>query len=133
MHPRLQDIPVFDTRLTTVSAEHWGLVCIARKRLEESIRIRLPRLRTLDLLLEEEAWIVVDRALADVPVVAWLEFRPAGRALHEPVPCRMNLYHAAGRMVVEKTLDAMTLILGERLANAAPEPGEAVVPFRRGD
>ena len=129
MHPRLEDVPVYETRLTTVAAAHYNLVHVARKRLEPSIRIALPGLRTLDLILDEEAWIVVDRALAEVPVVAWLEFRPGERALHEPVPCRMNLYHLAGRMVVPRTLEAMSLILGERLGGAAaPAP---VTPLPR--
>ena len=133
MNPRLQNVPVYETRQSTVPAEHFNLARMALKRLKNPLRITLPKLRSLDLILEDDAWIVVDRELNDVPVLAWLEFVTKNRALHEPVPCRQNLYHMHGKIIVDKTLDAMALILGELLADAYPEEpgGISVLKDRR--
>jgi hypothetical protein len=112
----LTDIPVYQTIKTTVSAEHFNLVQIALKRLGSPIRLELPKLRTLDFLLDEETWIIVDRSLNDIPVMAWLDFETKDRGLHEPLNCTLNLYHAHANIIQPRVIEAMTLLLGEKLA-----------------
>lgn len=126
----LAEIPVYEHQDFVVSAQLFNLVQIALKRLERPIRLQLPRLRTLDLLLDEDAWIVVDRALNDVPVMAWLDFDLEKRAgLHAEVNCTLKLYHAHAPAIIAKVVEAMGLLLGERLANKFPDIGEKVLPF----
>ena len=112
----LNDIPVYQRITTTVSAEHFNLVKIALKRLGSPIRLELPKLRTLDFLLDEETWIIVDRHLNDIPVMAWLDFETKDRSLHEPLNCTLNLYHAHANIIQPRVIEAMTLLLGEKLA-----------------
>lgn len=112
----LTDIPVYERVDTTVLAEHFNLVKISLKRLGSPIRLELPKLRTLDLLLDEETWIIVDRSLNDIPVMAWLDFKTKDRSLHEPLPCTLNLYHAHANIIHQRVIEAMTLLLGEKLA-----------------
>lgn len=121
MNPRLQDVPVYESIPVTVSADHYGLARIALKRLPRPVRMQIPKLRSLDLLIEDDAWMVIDRSLNDVPVLAWLNFDVHDRALHQPVPCRLNLYHAHGKIIVDKVLEAMALLLGEQLAERFPQ------------
>lgn len=116
MKSYLTDIPVYETIITTVSAEHFNLVQIALKRLGSPIRLELPKLRTLDFLLDEETWIIVDRSLNDIPVMAWLDFETKDRSLHEPLKCTLNLYHAHATIIQPRVIEAMTLLLGEKLA-----------------
>ena len=94
---------------------------MALRRLRNPLRISLPKLRSLDLILEDDAWIIVDRELNDIPVLAWLDFETKSRGLHEPVVCKLNLYHAHGLIIVEKAMEAMALLIGEQLAEAYPE------------
>jgi len=117
MKSYLTDIPVYKTLKTAVSAEHFNLVQIALKRLDSPIRLELPKLRTLDFMLDQETWIIVDRSLNDIPVMAWLDFEKKDRGLHEPLNCTLNLYHAHANIIHPRVIEAMTLLLGERLAN----------------
>ncbi|NNF96518.1 MAG: hypothetical protein HKM94_06295 [Halobacteria archaeon] len=117
MKSYLDDIPVYESIQTTVSAEHFNLVQIALKRLGSPIRFELPKLRTLDFLLDEETWIIVDRSLNDIPVMAWLNFETKDRSLHEALNCTLNLYHAHANIIHPRVIEAMTLLLGEQLAD----------------
>ncbi len=126
MKSYLDDIPVYTSSQTTVSAEHFNLVQIALKRLGSPIRLELPKLRTLDFLLDEETWIIVDRSLNDIPVIAWLDFETKDRGLHEPLPCTLNLYHAHANIIQPRVIEAMTLLLGEQLADKEV-PGEGSI------
>lgn len=114
MKHRLDDIPAFDTRKCRMGAEHFNLVRLALKRLGTPLRLELPGLRTFDLVLEPQAWIVVDRALNDTPILAWLNF-DARTDLFSPVACERRSYHTHALVVVDKVLEAMHLLLGERL------------------
>jgi len=117
MKSYLTDIPVYQTLKTAVSAEHFNLVQIALKRLGSPIRLELPKLRTLDFMLDQETWIIVDRSLNDIPVMAWLDFETKDRGLHEPLNCTLNLYHAHANIIHPRVIEAMTLLLGEQLAD----------------
>ena len=117
MKSYLTDIPVFQKLKTAVSAEHFNLVQIALKRLGSPIRLELPKLRTLDFLLDQETWIIVDRSLNDIPVMAWLDFETKDRGLHEPLNCTQNLNHAQANIIHPRVIEAMTLLLGEQLAD----------------
>ena len=100
-----------------MSAEHFNLVLIALKRLGSPIRLELPKLRTLDFLLDEDTWIIVDRSLNDITVMARLDIETKNRGLHEPIKCTLNMYHAHAYIIHPREIEAMTLLLGEQLAD----------------
>lgn len=130
MKSRLEDLPTFETRRTTVKAIHYNLVLVALKRLFSPLRFTLPKLRTLDLHLEKDAWIVVDKSLNDIPVMAWIDFDTTGRtSLHEDIPCDLKIYHSHAGILVEKVMEAMTLLIGEQLD--LPDEGAAVLPLKK--
>ena len=113
----LEGIPIYECNNTHVPAQQFNFVRIALKRLKGDIHIELPRLRTLELILERDAWVVVDRSLNNIPVLAWTDFQTEHRSnLHEPIPCQLRLYHVHGSIIIDKVIEAMNLILGERLA-----------------
>ena len=117
MRSRLDDLPAFDIRDSQLRAQDFNLVHIALKRLGMPLRIELPRLRTLDFVFEKDAWIIVDRSLNDIPIVAWLDFQESHRStLHEPILCQRRTYHTHATIIIDKAFEAMHLILGERLA-----------------
>lgn len=109
-------MPVFEIQRLAVRAVDYNLVQIALKRLGAPLHMELPRLRSLELILEKDSWIVIDRALNDMPVLAWLDFDLDQRnSLHEPIPCQRRTYHTHALLIVDKVIEAMHLILGERL------------------
>lgn len=126
----LSSVPIYERREAELDAGLVNLVTIALKRLPAPVRISLPKLRTLDLLLDSDAWVVVDNSLNDIPVLAWVDFQLQGRSsLHQPVSCHLNLYHAHGDKLLSRIVEAMELILGERLTEDSDEA--QVVEFRR--
>lgn len=132
MRSRLDDIPVFEIRQLSMRAEDYNLVQIALKRLGTPLRIELPGLRTLDLILEKDAWIVIDRSLNDIPVLAWVDFQTLHRQnLHEPVTCERRTYHTHALIIIDKVIEAMHLILGERLSALSPQTDKQVTTIKR--
>jgi len=116
MYRRHEEIPVYRQYLTSVAAQHYNRVLLALKRLSGELRLPLPGLRTLDLILRKDAWVVVDRALGDLPVIAWSDFESAGRsALHLPIGCRVRLFHAHAERIVAQAMGGMEALLDERL------------------
>lgn len=109
----LDQLPVYSSREAQLPAARYNRARLALRRLGDS-RLELPGLRTLDLILEEQVWAVLDRALNDIPIVAWTDF--AHRSdLHNPVSCRVKYYHAHARMIEERVLTLMDKLLEERL------------------
>jgi len=127
---RHEEVPVYEHRATRLAANCFNRVALLLKRSDGELRIALPSLHHLDLILQPEAWIVVDRALNDVPLFAWTDFRvdPEHR-LHQPVPCRLRLFHAQAGLLLRRVLDDLEGQLDDRLG----APGDArVLPFRGG-
>ncbi len=117
MYSRHDEVPVFEYRDGVIDAPYYNTVQTAFRRLGEEIRFSIPQLKTLDLILQRDAWIVVDRALNDIPVAAWTNFDTARReALHAPVHCQLRLFHASAGVIIKRVLEAMELLLGERLS-----------------
>lgn len=132
MRSRLDDLPVFEATKFSVPAEEYNLVQIALHRLENPIRFELPSLRTLDLILETDAWIVVDRSLNDIPVIAWIDFIHSHRQnLHEPVACERRTYHSHAMLIVDKVNEAMHQILRRRLGEISPAGTEKILPMKK--
>ena len=134
MYTRLQDVPVFEYRATHIDAAHFNHVQVALKKLGDSIRFPIPKLKHLDLILEKDAWIIVDHVLNDIPVAAWTAFEARHRDnLHQPIPCRLQIYHANADLILARTLEAMEMLLGEQLAEALDDRNgdlSKVLPFR---
>jgi hypothetical protein len=124
---RLDDLPAFEIRESQLRAQDYNLVQIAHKRLGSPLRIELPRLRSLDFVFENEAWAIVDRSLNDIPIIAWLNFHATHRdSLHQPISCQRRTYHTHATIIVDKALEAMHLLLGEKLARVNEGNGDVI-------
>lgn len=132
MYSRLDDVPVYESFQTEVNATHFNHVLRALSKLGDSIRFSIPRMKHLDLILEKSAWIIVDRALNDVPIAAWTDFQIAHRDnIHQPIRCTQKLYHAHARLILDRSLEAMELMLGEMLPEGNIEQPAGVVPINK--
>lgn len=132
MYRRHEQVPAFEIHDSEIGASHFNYVQLALKRLGEEIHLPLPRLKTLELILQKDAWIIVDRAFHDVPIAAWTDFEVARRSdLHSSIRCRLRLYHADAGIILDRSLDAMELMLGEALQDLLPEEKSSILPFSR--
>jgi hypothetical protein len=117
MNWRLDDIPVYELREASVSAADYNLVQIAFNRLGEPVEIPLTGLRRLELILNRDAWIVVDHDQNDIPILAWTDFQGEGRStLHESVPCQLKTYHMHATVILEQVTEFMEKELAKRLS-----------------
>lgn len=131
-YTRHNEVLILDRRPGNVDAHYFNQAQTALKRIGQQMRFKIPTLNHLDLIVQDDAWIIVDRVLNDVPVVAWTDFHTDGRdSLHEPVACEIRLYHFAARMVLKTTLDAMEDILGQSLTEKYNDKPEKVLPFKK--
>lgn len=131
-YTRHNDILILDRRPGNIDAHYFNQAQTALKRIGKQIRFKIPTLNHLDLIVQEDAWIVVDRVLDDVPVVAWTDFQTEGRdSLHQPINCEIRLYHFAARMILKTTLDAMEEILGQSVVEQDIDKPEKVLPFKK--
>lgn len=121
MGSRLDDLPRYSSRAYDMPAACFNQVRLALLRLNGPIRFALPGLRSLEMILEYDAWICVDSALNDFPVLAWVEFETSGRqALHAPVPCKLYTYHAHANMIESRVLQAVRDFVDAQLHPSAP-------------
>jgi hypothetical protein len=131
-YTRHDEVLILDRRPGSVDANYFNQAQTGLKRIGHQIRFKIPTLNHLDLIVQEDAWIVVDRVLNDVPVVAWTDFQSEGRDnLHQPISCEVRLYHFAARMVLKTTLDSMEEILGQTLAEQDNDKPEKVLSFKK--
>jgi len=116
MTTRIEDVPVFASRADLLDAPVYNLWRRARQRYGSPLRMALPGLKEMALILEDDAWVVIDQRQYDMPVLAWVDFKTHGRdALHEPVACTLNYYHFMASQLRGKVLDLMQQDLERRL------------------
>ena len=117
---------------TKVEAPLYNLARRALARLGPELRIALRGLKSLELIVQQDSWIIVDRALNDLPVAAWADFETHnGRGLHEPVLCELRYYHGHAGLVIKKTLRRMGEELSALLDDGSVEDdAPQVIAFR---
>lgn len=114
---RIYDMPALAERDDVIEARVYNLWRRARRKFGEPIRFPLPGLRGMELILDSRYWVCVDASQADLPVIAWVDFRDQGRdALHEPVPCHIRYYHFAASKIRADVLRLMVQELEGRLS-----------------
>jgi len=132
LYTRHDEVTLLHDREGKVEAVYFNEVQTALKRFGRQIRFPIPKLKHLDLILQKDAWIVVDRALHDFPVLAWTRFQIEGRdSLQESIQCEIRIFHFAASMILRRTLEAMDLMLGEQLSEVMTDEKADVLPFRR--
>ena len=65
----------------------------------------------------------------DIPLMAWLDFQVTGRGLHEPVPCRLHLYHFHAGLLAGHAPQRLAAALEERLARRQRGGSQRVAPL----
>lgn len=132
MYTRHNEIQPLKSTSSEVSAVYYNHVKTGLKRINKKLRYKIPTLKHLDLILQEDAWVVVDTVLNDMPILVWTEFLIGHReTLHEPIKCKVKFFHYAADMIMDKTLEAMELLLGEELDNELSENSSDILPFKK--
>lgn len=113
-HHEVQPLEIRRNRI--VEARQYNQVQIGLKTLQPQIRFQIPRLKHMDLILQKEAWIVVDRVLNDMPVLAWMHFQVSQRDnLHKPIHCEVYTWHFLAGMLMTRTLETLNAMMQAKL------------------
>jgi len=132
MYSRHNEVPLLDTWPSQIDAHYFNHVQRALKRMGHEIRLDLPGLKHLDLILQKDAWIIVDRVLNDYPIGVWCDFQIEHRDnLHQSINCTLRSFHYGTRMVMSRTLESMEKSLINELDKLAPEEDPHVIPFKK--
>ncbi len=116
MYNRHNEVPTLSIWPDTITAAHYNIVHRALIHRPQGIRLELPGLKTLALILQPDAWIIVDRAFNDIPVAAWANIKAdRDRALSDPVACELRYFHGHAGMVTKQVLELMDELLSEQL------------------
>jgi hypothetical protein len=128
----MRKIPPLRSLPRHLEAPYYNRVRLALMRLGRPLRVVLPQHRGLEAILDDDAWVCVDATRGDLPVLAWRAFGATGRvSLHEPIDCRLDLYHWHAGLIMGTALDALDSALRARLGSCC-QSGADVHPTRRG-
>ncbi len=121
MKTRIENIPKLKTERMLIDGSRYNQVRLGLLRLENPLRLKLTGLRGMDIILDNTAWVCVDRTMYDLPVLAWTDFEKTVRnGLHEPVYCQLHFYHIHADLIIETVLATMTSVLTQLLKNKKP-------------
>lgn len=133
MKSRIDEVPKLRSQPAIIDGRRYNQILLGVRRLKNPLRLPLPGLRGMDMLLDREAWVCVDRTLYDLPVLAWTDFRPAERrAIHEVVPCQLHYYHINAELISEPVLATTVKEVQKRLSRRAPADGPRIRILRSG-
>lgn len=116
----IREIPPLRTLPKRLDAECYNTVRLALLRLGSPLVVQPQGLPAVEMLIEPTRWLCVDDLENGLPYVEWSEFDTCSRALHDPVPCTLRLYHVHAGLIMSGVLDASCRILSERLRDWRP-------------
>lgn len=114
-----------------IEARCYNRARLAMGRLGEPLEIVIAALR-IRMTLESRVWVA--RSLVnDVPLMAWAEFDHRRHAIHEPVSCRLHLYHFHAGLLMGRVPLMLETLLEDCLARSPRRArvGRARVPRPR--
>ena len=118
---RIDKLLVYASRPCLMEAELFNLWRRACLHLTMPMRIPLTGLKQMLLIVEEDAWVVVDEVQYDLPILAWVDFDSQHRDnLHKQVPCTLNYYHFMASSLRGKVLVLLKEAFEEKLYSPNP-------------
>ena len=113
-----EDYPTLRVMHKTITADDYNRIRIGLSREKLPWRIKLTRIRCLQFVLNETAWVCIDECQDDLPIMAWADFNTEQReSLEDPVSCRLHLYHTHAGLVMGNALDALVESIEEHCKN----------------
>jgi len=134
-YTRHEDHPPLEERRVELAAECYNGARLALLRGGDRgpVWLDLPGLPGLKLALMPDAWVVADWNRGQLPLMAWVDFRPAAdRALHQAVPCGFRVYAGAADRMVDRVTTVMRRQLRAHLKCAAGAAQVIPLPAPRG-
>lgn len=95
--PHIQPFRIFEHQL---QAPLYNTIRLGVLRIANPLIFSPPELRNIKCYLFDDKWVCVDVISNEFPLVVWRDFKTNERGIHEPVVCKIHVYHAmAGRVM----------------------------------
>ena len=95
--PGIKPFRILDHQLT---AALYNKIKLGLIRIQSPLIITPKKLRNVKCYLYNDKWICVDLITNEFPLVVWRDFKVSQRGIHEPVSCKVHIYHImAGRVM----------------------------------
>ena len=103
-----------------MDALYYNAVRLALLRINNPLSLHLASLPGMDIVVDDETWIVSDRSVNDKPLLAWLDFNTRDRnSLITTIPCRINLYRPHSTFMIDKVLEQLYFTINSKLSRQA--------------
>jgi len=130
MRTPIHGVPACLVETIEIEAERYNLIRLALRRLGEPLRFPLIGLRNLDIVLQQDSWVCVDRGALDLPVAAWGQFENQDRMnLRASVRCELRHYQMNTDILLPYMWMTLESILRGRLAKGQPSKPALVTPL----
>ena len=111
---------------TSLSAQDFNAIRLGIIRLGSPLSFNLGEIKGLRCILDDHAWVFVDRFVDDMPLLAWTNFESRS-GLNETISCELRLYHFKADMLVNKALGLLNDAIAEQLQLRQPIKEQATV------
>jgi hypothetical protein len=115
MPPSPRGVEPLRTFPKRIEAACYNRARLALHRIAKPLRLALSEHRGLEVILDDDCWLVVDTLNNDQLILAWTQFEQHRSALHEPVACVLHLYHVHAGLVMGTALEDLDRALTEQL------------------
>ena len=109
-----------------MKAEDFNAVRLGILRLGSPLSYNLDGVKGLRCLLDDHAWVFMDRFVENMPLLAWMNFETRN-TLDKTISCELRLYHFHAGMIVDKALDSLKIAIALQLNQANPLTAKASV------
>lgn len=102
--PDIKPFRIFDHRM---QASLYNNIRLGILRIANPLIITPQSLKNTRCYLYNDKWICVDLVMQEYPLVVWRDFKTQNRGIHEPIECKMHVYHIMAGRVAGTALYAM--------------------------
>ena len=101
---------------TSMQASEFNAIRLGILRLGSPLVLNVDGIKGLRCVLDDHAWIFMDRFVDDMPLLAWMNFESRD-ALNETIPCELRYYHFKAELLLSNALYALGETINGQLDN----------------
>ena len=111
---------------SNMKADDFNAVRLGILRLGSPLSFNLDSVKGLKCVLDDHAWVFMDRFVENMPLLAWMNFESRS-TLNKTIPCELRLYHFQASLLVDRSLESLKIAIALQLNQASPLTTKASV------
>ena len=99
-----------------IQAKQYNTIRLGMLRIDNPLVVTPSEVQNIKCYLFNDKWICVDMSSNEFPLAVWRDFNNFGRAIHDPVTCKVHIFHVMAGRIVGTVLYSLENIINKRLA-----------------